>query len=125
MPDSLTRAGDFLRLPRPACLNPLTGGNIKTVVISVSTAIKFASGAGRTFGSEVNSMAIYDLKCNACGNEFEKFVTGFLGEGDKQCPSCDSRDVQQVYNSSFGIGGSSCGSGGGSCGSGGGGFSFG
>ena len=69
-------------------------------------------------------MAIYDLKCNQCGNEFEKFVTGFLGESDKECPSCSSRDVRQVYNSSFGIGGAS--HSGGSCGSGGGGgFSFG
>ena len=65
-------------------------------------------------------MAIYDLKCNSCGKEFEKFVTGFLGEDDKECPECKSRDVRQVYNSSFGIGGGSCGSGGS-----GGGFSFG
>jgi hypothetical protein len=50
-------------------------------------------------------------------------VTGFLGESDKECPSCNSRDVRQVYNSSFGIGGAS--HSGGSCGSGGGGFSFG
>ena len=81
--------------------------------------------AGPVFNSEVNSVAIYDLKCNSCGKEFEKFVTGFLGENDKECPECKSRDVRQVYNSSFGIGGGSFG--GGSCGSsgGGGGFSFG
>ncbi len=55
-------------------------------------------------------MAIYDLKCNECGNEFEKFVTGFLKDSDKECPDCNSRDVVQVFTS-FGIG--SCGSGGG------------
>lgn len=61
-------------------------------------------------------MAIYDLKCKECGNEFEKFVNGFLTENDKECPKCNSRDVKQIFNSSFGIGGSSCSSG--SCGGG-------
>ena len=60
-------------------------------------------------------MAIYDLKCDDCGHQFEKFVTGFLSDEDKTCPRCDSRKVSQKYNGTFGIGTSSAGSGG--CGS--------
>jgi putative FmdB family regulatory protein len=51
-------------------------------------------------------MAIYDLKCNDCGHQFEKFVTGFLTEDDKECPKCKSQNVSQVLSSSFGIGSS-------------------
>jgi len=60
-------------------------------------------------------MAIYDLKCDDCGKLFEKFVTGFLTEEDRECPRCRSRRVSQKYNSSFGIG-SSCSTRGGGCG---------
>ncbi|RJQ43221.1 MAG: zinc ribbon domain-containing protein [Gaiellales bacterium] len=56
-------------------------------------------------------MAIYDLKCESCGHDFEKFVPGFLKEEHKQCPECDSRDVVQKFNS-FSIGCSSSASGG-------------
>jgi putative FmdB family regulatory protein len=56
-------------------------------------------------------MAIYDLKCDECGHDFEKFVPGFLSEKDKQCPECDSRKVTQKFNS-FNIGCSSTGGGG-------------
>ncbi|MHB0915780.1 MAG: FmdB family zinc ribbon protein [Thermoleophilia bacterium] len=59
-------------------------------------------------------MAIYDLKCEACGHDFEKFVPGFLKEEQKQCPECDSREVVQKFNS-FSIGSSASGSSGGSC----------
>ncbi len=52
-------------------------------------------------------MAIYDLKCEDCGWEFEEFKTGFLTEDDKKCPQCQSENVKQVYSGSFGIG-SSC-----------------
>jgi putative FmdB family regulatory protein len=51
-------------------------------------------------------MAIYDLKCDDCGKQFEKFVSGFLTEEDKECPRCNSRRVSQKFNSSFGIGSS-------------------
>lgn len=56
-------------------------------------------------------MAIYDLKCEACGHDFEKFVPGFIKEDDKQCPECHSRDVVQKFNS-FSIG---CSASGGGC----------
>jgi len=59
-------------------------------------------------------MAIYDLKCDDCGKQFEKFVTGFLKEEDKECPRCNSRKVSQRFNGSFGIG-SSCSNSGGGC----------
>jgi putative FmdB family regulatory protein len=59
-------------------------------------------------------MAIYDLKCDDCGKQFEKFVTGFLTEADKECPRCHSRRISQKFNSSFGIG-SSCSNKGGGC----------
>ena len=58
-------------------------------------------------------MAIYDLKCDDCGHDFEIFVTGFLTEDDKLCPQCQSRKVSQKFYSSFGIGGSCSSSGGG------------
>ncbi|MBI5870459.1 MAG: zinc ribbon domain-containing protein [Actinobacteria bacterium] len=59
-------------------------------------------------------MAIYDLKCDDCGKQFEKFVTGFLTEEDKECPRCNSSRISQKYSSSFGIG-SSCSTTGGGC----------
>lgn len=57
-------------------------------------------------------MAIYDLKCDDCGHRFEKFITGYIKEEDKECPRCYSRKVSQQFSSSFGIGGSLPGSGG-------------
>lgn len=47
-------------------------------------------------------MAIYDLRCEKCDHQFEKFVTGFLEEQDKQCPECGSREVSQKFTSFFG-----------------------
>lgn len=58
-------------------------------------------------------MAIYDLKCEDCGHDFEKFVPGFISDEQKQCPKCDSRNVVQKFNS-FNIGCSGS-AGGGSC----------
>lgn len=57
-------------------------------------------------------MAIYDLKCDECGEEFEKFVTGFLKDEDRVCPECGSREISQRYTGVFGVGSSSCGTGG-------------
>lgn len=62
-------------------------------------------------------MPMYDLKCDDCGHRFEKLITGFLKDGDKECPRCYSRKVSQQFSGSFGIGGSlpgkdGCGSGG-------------
>ncbi len=56
-------------------------------------------------------MAIYDLKCDKCGKQFEKYVTGFLKDDDKECPECGSREISQQFTSFFGVG-SSGGSGG-------------
>jgi putative FmdB family regulatory protein len=58
-------------------------------------------------------MPFYDLKCDDCGHQFEKFVTGFIKDDDKECPRCYSRKVSQQYSGGFGIGGSLSGGGGG------------
>jgi putative FmdB family regulatory protein len=42
-------------------------------------------------------MASYDLKCDACGHDFEVYVQGFLKEANKVCPECGSSQVSQVY----------------------------
>ncbi|MBE0429768.1 MAG: zinc ribbon domain-containing protein [Thermoleophilia bacterium] len=61
-------------------------------------------------------MPIYDLKCDDCGHGFEKFVTGFIRDEEKECPRCNSRNVSQRFSGgSFGIGGSNPGSGSGGC----------
>ncbi|MCL4473497.1 MAG: zinc ribbon domain-containing protein [Actinobacteria bacterium] len=60
-------------------------------------------------------MAIYDLKCDDCGKQFEMFVTGFLTDEDRECPRCNSRRVSQKFNSSFGIGSSCSSKSGGGC----------
>lgn len=49
-------------------------------------------------------MAFYDLKCDDCGHKFEKFVSGFLKDGDKSCPECGSRKVTRKFAGSFSIG---------------------
>lgn len=41
-------------------------------------------------------MASYDLKCGACGNQFEVFVQGFLKEQHRVCPDCGGTDVEQL-----------------------------
>lgn len=58
-------------------------------------------------------MPIYDLKCDDCGHGFEKFVTGFIKDEEKECPRCYSRSISQRFGGgSFGIGGSKSGNGG-------------
>jgi putative FmdB family regulatory protein len=59
-------------------------------------------------------MAIYDLACEDCGHEYEKFVPGIIRDEQKRCPECDSDKVIQKYNS-FSIGCSSSGGGSGGC----------
>ncbi|MHB1390722.1 MAG: FmdB family zinc ribbon protein [Thermoleophilia bacterium] len=52
-------------------------------------------------------MPIYDLKCDDCGHSFEKFVTSFITDEEKECPRCYSRKVSQQFNGgSFAVGGS-------------------
>lgn len=58
-------------------------------------------------------MPIYDLKCDDCGHRFEKFITSFIKDEEKECPRCYSRKVSQQFNGgSFKIGGSLPGNGG-------------
>ena len=42
-------------------------------------------------------MASYDLRCLACGHEFEVFVQGFLKDECKVCPECGSVEVEQRF----------------------------
>jgi len=42
-------------------------------------------------------MATYDLKCGACGSQFDLFVQGFLKDGDRVCPDCGSQEVEQRF----------------------------
>lgn len=58
-------------------------------------------------------MASYDLKCLACGEEFEVFQLGFLKEEAKVCPACGAREVEQRFTGFGGVTGLS--SGGASC----------
>ena len=44
-------------------------------------------------------MALYDFKCEECGNEYEVFVQGFLEKTDRHCPECGSTDVRQKFTS--------------------------
>ncbi|MBI4734003.1 MAG: zinc ribbon domain-containing protein [Rubrobacteridae bacterium] len=69
-------------------------------------------------------MPTYQLVCDECGKDFEFFLTPFLKDSDKICPSCGSTKVRQVYRDFFGFnlsGGKSSGgssdSGSGGCGS--------
>ena len=39
-------------------------------------------------------MPSYDLRCEACGHRFEKFLTRLLRDSDKVCPECGSADVR-------------------------------
>ena len=50
-------------------------------------------------GNVWGDMASYDLVCNECGNEFEVYVQGFLKDGDRVCPECDSAEVRQKFSS--------------------------
>jgi len=44
-------------------------------------------------------MALYDFKCEDCGNEFEVYVQGFLEDAERKCPKCGSRTVRQKFGS--------------------------
>ncbi|OGW62395.1 MAG: hypothetical protein A2V83_08375 [Nitrospirae bacterium RBG_16_64_22] len=38
-------------------------------------------------------MPIYEYRCQACGNEFEKLILGSSGGDGVSCPSCGGSDV--------------------------------
>jgi putative FmdB family regulatory protein len=48
-------------------------------------------------------MASYDLRCSACGNDFEVFVLGFLKDEDKVCPECGGQEIQQRFTGFGGV----------------------
>ncbi|MCL6471873.1 MAG: zinc ribbon domain-containing protein [Firmicutes bacterium] len=60
-------------------------------------------------------MPTYQFVCDSCGKDFEFFLMRMIRDTDKQCPSCGSEDVRQVYRDFYGytLGRSSGGSSGG------------
>jgi len=50
-------------------------------------------------------MPIYEYRCRACGERFEKIVMG--ASARPACPACESRKVERLP-SAFGIGGGGC-----------------
>lgn len=55
----------------------------------------------RALSSYNTHMPIYEYKCEACGNEFEKLV---FGSKEVECPSCSSSEVKRKL-SVFGMSG--------------------
>jgi putative FmdB family regulatory protein len=48
-------------------------------------------------------MAGYDLRCRACGKDFEVFVLGFLKDEARVCPDCGGREVEQRFTGFGGV----------------------
>ena len=46
-------------------------------------------------------MPSYDLRCEACETEFEVFLTRFLREEDRVCPSCGAVGARQLLTAGF------------------------
>ncbi len=40
-------------------------------------------------------MPTYDMRCDACGNRFERFLMRMLRDEDRVCPVCGSREVRE------------------------------
>lgn len=40
-------------------------------------------------------MPIYEFRCQACGNEFEKLV---FGSDEVECPSCHQKQVEKLMS---------------------------
>ena len=72
-------------------------------------------------------MPLYEYRCEACGEEFEKIVRFSEADITQSCPTCASRKTTKKISAAAAIGGLSTGSGGSSsafssggiCGSGG------
>ena len=47
-------------------------------------------------------MPIYEYRCSACGERFEKLVRGSSGKQEIQCPSCSADKVERLV-STFGF----------------------
>jgi putative FmdB family regulatory protein len=57
---------------------------------------------------------LLDFQCNECGEKFDELTTS--SNRDKvKCPSCQSKNIKQIFEGKcyFGMAGSSAGSGGG------------
>jgi putative FmdB family regulatory protein len=53
-------------------------------------------------------MPIYEYRCSACGEKFEKLVRGSSGQQEINCPSCNADRVERLV-STFGFSSSSSG----------------
>lgn len=54
-----------------------------------------------------NSMAIIDYKCKECGKVFFEIVSS--GDGEINCPECNSIFVERIYKGKYYGKGGSCG----------------
>jgi len=52
-------------------------------------------------------MPIYEYRCAACGNEFEKLILGSSGGDGVLCPSCGGSDVAKKLSVFAAVGSSS------------------
>jgi len=64
-------------------------------------------------------MPIYEYKCNACGEEFEKLVFSSSASNDVKCEKCGSDEVERKVSTVSSFGGGSSSSSFGGCGTGG------
>lgn len=56
-------------------------------------------------------MPIYEYRCSACGEKFEKLIRNSSGQQEIHCPSCDADRVERLVSSfGFSAGSSSGGS---------------
>jgi putative FmdB family regulatory protein len=46
----------------------------------------------------VQLMAIFEYKCEVCGETFERFCRGTAGAKLPVCPTCGSKQVERVFS---------------------------
>ncbi len=44
-------------------------------------------------------MPLYEFECRSCGNQFEKLVLRAADPGSTECPSCQSKEVEEKISS--------------------------